>query len=128
MAKEILVLDDIKVLVDTFYGKVREDDMLAPIFDPVLEDRWPEHMEKMYTFWQTILLGERTYNGSPFPPHGRLPISEVHFERWLELFYQTIDEKFEGDKADEAKWRASRIAEVFQSRLDMYREANPFLI
>lgn len=128
MANEILVLDDIKVLVDTFYGKVREDDMLAPIFDPVLEDRWPEHMEKMYTFWQTILLGERTYNGSPFPPHGRLPISEVHFERWLELFYQTIEEKFEGDKADEAKWRASRIAEVFQSRLDMYRESNPFLI
>lgn len=128
MVKEILILDDIKVLVDTFYGKVREDDILAPIFNPVLQDRWAEHMEKMYTFWQTILLGERTYNGSPFPPHGRLPISEVHFERWLELFYQTIDEKFEGDKADEAKWRASRIAEVFQSRLDMFREANPFSI
>lgn len=128
MTKEILSLDDIKTLVDTFYGKVREDDMLAPIFNRVLQDRWPEHMEKMYTFWQTILLGERTYNGSPFPPHARLPISEAHFERWLELFYQTIDEKFKGDKAEESKWRASRIAEVFQSRLDMFREANPFSI
>ena len=66
--KEILSLDDIKKLVDTFYGKVRNDALIGPIFNEKIQDRWPQHLEKMYTFWQTILLGEHTYFGSPFPP------------------------------------------------------------
>ena len=120
MATEILHLDDIKTLVDSFYGKVREDDLLAPIFNEVIQDRWPEHMAKMYTFWQTLLLGVRTYSGNPFRPHAELFITKVHFDRWLKLFYKTVDDNFEGEKADEAKWRASRIAEVFQSKLATY--------
>ena len=118
MENEILELDDIKMLVDSFYGKVREDTLLSPIFNKVIQDRWPEHMEKMYTFWQTVLLGEHTYYGSPFPPHAKLTIGKEHFDRWLQLFYNTIDDNFGGEKAEEAKWRASRIAEVFQNRLN----------
>ena len=53
-------LDDIKILVDTFYDKARQDTLLGPIFEGVIEDRWPEHLEKMYRFWQTVLLGEHT--------------------------------------------------------------------
>lgn len=121
MKNEILDLNDIKTLVDSFYGKVREDFLLAPIFDKVIHDRWPEHMEKMYTFWQTILLGEHTYNGSPFPPHAKLPVEKEHFDRWLNLFYETINDNFVGEKAEEAKWRASRIAEVFQNKIIAYR-------
>ncbi|MBA6153199.1 group III truncated hemoglobin [Gelidibacter maritimus] len=128
METEILKLEDIKLLVNAFYDKVRSDHLLAPIFNEVIEDRWPEHLVKMYTFWQTVLLGERTYTGSPFPPHARLPVMKEHFDRWLELFYSTLDENFEGEKVAEAKWRASRIAEVFQMRIEMYREDNPFLI
>lgn len=121
MEKEILHLEDIKILVDSFYGKVREDELLAPIFNEVIKDRWPAHMETMYTFWQTLLLGERTYKGHPFAPHANLFITKIHFDRWLELFYKTVNDNFEGEKAEEAKWRASRIAEVFQMRLEMYQ-------
>ena len=121
MANEILNLDDIKTLVDSFYSKVREDALLSPIFNEVLQDHWPEHMEKMYTFWQTLLLDERTYKGNPFGPHAALFITKVHFDRWLELFNKTVNDNFQGEKAEEAKWRASRIAEVFQNRLAMYQ-------
>ena len=120
MENEILNLDDIKILVDSFYDKVRHDSLLSPIFNEVIQDRWPEHMEKMYTFWQTLLLNERTYKGNPFGPHAELFITKLHFDRWLELFYQTVNANFEGEKAEEAKWRASRIAEVFQHRIAMY--------
>ena len=58
---DILHLDDVKNLVDTFYSKVREDALLGPIFDERIQNRWPAHLAKMYTFWQTILLGEHTY-------------------------------------------------------------------
>ncbi|MBK6264280.1 group III truncated hemoglobin [Marivirga sp. S37H4] len=119
--REILNINDIKELVDNFYGKVREDDKLADIFNKQIGDRWPEHLEKMYRFWQTILLGEHTYYGSPFAPHANLPVEKAHFERWIELFFQTIDENFTGDKAKEAKWRAAKMAEMFNYKIEFYR-------
>lgn len=123
MEKEIVDLSDIKVLVDSFYGKVRQDALLAPIFDEVIQDRWPQHLETMYTFWQTLLLGgTRTYKGNPFAPHANLFISKIHFDRWLELWNKTLTDNFEGEVSDEARWRASRIAEMFQMRIAMLQE------
>ncbi|WP_203296105.1 group III truncated hemoglobin [Luteirhabdus pelagi] len=118
---KITSLDDVKIVVDAFYGRVRKDDLLGPIFNHVIQDRWPEHLQRMYTFWQTVLLGEHTYYGSPFPPHAKLPVTEEHFQRWLKLFTKTIDEHFEGEKADEAKWRASKMAEMFQYKIEAIR-------
>ncbi len=79
-SKDILSLDDIKALVDTFYEKVRNDELLAPVFNSRIGDRWPRHLEKMYAFWQTVLLDERTYFGSPFPPHAGLPVT-IHISK-----------------------------------------------
>lgn len=121
---DIQSLDDIKLLVDTFYSKIREDDMLGIIFDQNIQDRWPEHLAKMYRFWQTILLEEYTYDGRPFPPHAHLPISKIHFDQWLSLFEATVDDLFAGKKADEAKWRAQKMAVMFQSKLE-YIQNNP---
>jgi hemoglobin len=75
----------------------------------------------MYSFWQTLLLEEHTYNGRPFPPHMNLPVGHEHFEHWLNLFTQTIDELFTGQKADEAKWRAANIAKMFESKIAYFR-------
>lgn len=123
--KEIISLDDIKKLVDTFYDKVRRDELIGPIFNERIQDRWPQHLEKMYTFWQTVLLGEHTYFGSPFPPHANLPVSHQHFEKWMELFTKTIDELFTGEKANDAKWRAGKMAELFESKIEYYKN-KPF--
>lgn len=120
---DILTLDDVKKMVDTFYGKVRENELLAPVFDERIRDRWPQHLEKMYTFWQTILLEERTYFGAPFPPHAQLPVNHAHFEQWMQLFIQTIDELFSGEKASEAKWRAGKMAEIFEFKIERYRQS-----
>lgn len=121
---EILTINDIQQLVDAFYEKVREDELLGPVFNRVIEDRWPEHLEKMYRFWQTVLLDEHTYYGSPFPPHAHLPIEKKHFERWLKLFYATVNERFTGNKATEALWRAEKMAQMFQFKID-YFQKNP---
>lgn len=118
---DIANIDDIKILVNSFYGKVREDDTLADIFNTVIQDRWPQHLEKMYRFWQTVLLEEHTYYGSPFSPHAKLPVDAKHFERWLKLFNETVDTLFEGDKATRAKWQGERMAEMFLSKIEYYR-------
>ena len=122
MTKDILKLDDVKHLVDSFYGKIREDKLLKEIFNSNIQDRWPQHLEKMYTFWQTVLLSDHTYYGSPFPPHAKMPIDKEHFDRWLQLWFETIDENFTGEIADEAKWRASKMAEMFQFKINYIRE------
>lgn len=118
-------LEDVKLLVDTFYEKVRDDAILAPIFNERIANQWPEHLEKMYRFWQTVLLGEHTYFGAPFVPHATLPIDQDHFQRWLELFNRTIDDLFEGPIAKEARWRADKMALMFQKKLE-YIQNNGF--
>lgn len=124
MRNDILQIEDIKLLVNTFYTKVREDDLLADVFNDRIQDRWPMHLEKMYKFWQTVLLEEHTYHGSPFVPHAKLPVDRAHFDRWIELFYATIDESFSGEKAKEAKWRAEKMADMFYHKIIYYRN-NP---
>src|SRR5690554_5681169 len=121
--QDILSLDDVKLLVDSFYGKVRKDELLGNIFESVIQDKWPVHLSKMYQFWQTILLQEHTYRGAPFPPHMKLPINHTHFNRWLTLFYKTVDEHFAGEKAKEAKWRADKMAQMFQNKIAYFKEA-----
>lgn len=122
--KELNSMEDVKMLVDTFYDRIKVDDFLGPIFNKIIKDRWPEHLEKMYRFWQTVLLKEHTYNGSPFVPHAKLPIRGPHFDRWKEIFNSTIDDFFIGETADEAKWRAGQMAQMFLSKIEYY-QGNP---
>jgi hemoglobin len=125
--KDITTIEDIKLLVDTFYEKVRVNNLLGGVFNSVIKDRWPAHLEKMYSFWQTVLLGEHTYFGTPFPPHAQLPVGDKHFEAWLKLWHQTIDEHFTGDRAEEAKWRAGKMAVIFLSKIQYHQSqiSNP---
>lgn len=122
---DILTLEDVTELVNTFYDKVRQNDLLGPVFNDRIADKWPEHLEKMYRFWQTILLEEHTYFSRPFPPHATMPIDGSHFQQWMALFTQTVDELFEGGKAEEAKWRAGKMAALFQSKIE-YIKTNGF--
>ncbi|MDL5514911.1 group III truncated hemoglobin [Arenibacter sp. M-2] len=124
MKRELQNFDDIILLVDEFYTKIRKDELLGPIFNKVIQGLWPAHLNKMYTFWQTVLLEDHTYYGSPFMPHVDLPVEKKHFVRWIELFYATLDEHFKGEKVDEAKWRAAKMAEMFLYKIEHYRHTN----
>lgn len=125
MKKELNTLENIRLMVNSFYAKVREDELLGPIFNERIGNRWPEHLEKMYRFWQTILHEEHTYYGSPFSPHATMPLERHHFERWVEIFHQNLDEQFEGDLKDEAAWRAEKMAQMFNFKIDYLRKQNP---
>lgn len=126
MRKEISSLEDIRFFVNTFYDRIRADEKLGKIFNDKIGGRWEIHLEKMYGFWNSLLFGERTYNGRPFPPHIDLPIGKDHFERWVFLFEGVINEYYEGPVAEEAKLRANTIAGIFQSKLEQMRLGEPF--
>jgi hemoglobin len=122
MLKDINTRLDVEQLVNEFYNLVREDDLIGPIFNGIIGNAWPLHLSKMYSFWETVLLGNHTYNGAPFLPHAKLPLTQLHFDRWLLLFRQTADHHFEGPKALEAKERADKMALMFLSKLNYIKQ------
>ncbi len=111
--------DDIVTLVDGFYDKVNRDALLGPIFNEVAGVDWAAHLPTMYRFWESMLFGAGSYEGAPFPKHAVLPVQQAHFERWLSLFAQTVNENFSGPKSEEAKSRAVCIADTFARRMGL---------
>jgi len=114
--KDINDLNDIRVFVDDFYAKVQVDDLIGPIFMEAISN-WQPHLNKMYAFWNAVLFGESGYKGNPFSKHAPLKINPAHFNRWLQLFSETINSHFEGPVAEDTKKRAGLMAEVFMHRL-----------
>lgn len=115
--KDIQGIEDIKVLVDIFYDKVAMDELLAPIFNFRLSSYWQPHLEKMYSFWNAALFGQKGYVGNPFAKHATMELTAEHFNRWISMFNETIDEHFEGPVADDARKRALIMAGNFARRL-----------
>lgn len=110
--------EDCRLLVDTFYARVREDAMLGPVFaSRIADDAWPAHLERMAGFWYTVLFGVPLYHGDPRVKHGGLPLTWSHFERWLALWSSTLDELFAGERAEMAKARAQRMATVLSANI-----------
>lgn len=124
MSKKLLQnREDLEMLVDRFYSRVRVDELIGPIFNDVAKVNWETHTEKIYNFWDTLLFGAENYEGRPFPPHIPLKLKPEHFKRWLELFFDTVDELFEGQKAEEIKMRAFNIGRNFLNNLNNMQQS-----
>lgn len=118
---------DIKLLVDSSYNKVNQDARLSAVFNDHSKVDWEKHLPIMYRFWSSILLGSASYNGQPFPKHAFLPVEKAHFDRWMELFVENVEEQFEGPIAEMSKARALNMARVFQLKLGLLnRPPDPF--
>jgi hemoglobin len=114
---DILSITDIQLLVNTFYQQAQHDELLGPVFNSKIKD-WDKHLGIMYTFWETVILDGYTYKGTPFNKHVDLPIQKAHFDRWVQLFHQVIDDLFVGTNATNAKQRASQFGMIFWSKLE----------
>jgi hemoglobin len=104
----------IAALVDAFYGKVRRDPELGPVFERAISD-WTPHLDTMRRFWNSVMLRAATYHGTPMQKHAALPgLTPALFERWLALFDRTAGELFVPEMAAEFSTRARRIAQSLQ--------------
>jgi hemoglobin len=112
---DIEVEEDITSLVHQFYTKVRNDDLLAPVFNSIIQDNWDIHLQTMCNFWSSILLYSKKYLNDPMAKHLPMPLEKKHFDKWLILFEETVDELFYGDIATTAKTRANNIARIMKS-------------
>ena len=109
---------DIEQLIDAFYEKVKRDETIGFFFADV---DWPEHLPKIYSFWEQIVFGTGGYRGDPMMTHKQLhektPLAHAHFERWIALFTATTDELFAGANAGMIKQRARSIAPLMEFKI-----------
>ncbi len=123
---DIQTRKDIEQLVDTFYQKVIKDPVIGYLFNEVVPLDWEKHIPKMYDFWESVLLEGQNYRGNPMKAHIDLhqkeALKKAHFDRWIELFDQTLNELFTGPTAELARVRAQSVATVIQSKIYQYEK------
>lgn len=125
--KKLDCRENINLLVKTFYAKVRQDELIGEFFNRTIDD-WPHHFEQLTDFWEGNLLLKPIFRGRPGSKHIMVDrsfngtISKEHFDRWLQLWHQTLDESFEGEQVEQAKTIAGRAALMFLSKIEMARQ------
>lgn len=113
-------------LVHAFYGRVRADPVLGPIFEARVGHRWDAHLSAMIDFWSSVALMSGRYSGKPHVAHQPLGLAPEHFERWLDLFEATVDDVCQGRAAAFFVDRAHRIADSLQIGLNIGPKALRF--
>ena len=113
--------DDVLALVNDFYTRAFDDDLLGPIFVDVARMDLAHHLPIICDFWETVLFQAGLYRRNALQIHlslnARAPLGAEHFERWLTLWTTTVDENFAGEKAELAKTQGARSAGSIQRRL-----------
>jgi hemoglobin len=122
--KELENREDIKLLIDTFYKKILIDDKIGFFFTKVIKLDWSKHIPIMYDFWETTLLGVAKYNGNPMLKHIELNAMEAikaeHFERWISIWKETIQENFVGEISEQAIKKAEQIGGLMKFKIEQH--------
>lgn len=128
LKRDIETRADIEMLVNTFYAKIIGDKLLGNIFQDIVKVNWPNHLATMYNFWENIVLFTGNYEGNPMNLQQHLhviaPLETVHFDRWNQLFIDTLDSLFEGKKAELAKQRTINISTIIKEKLPANKQIN----
>jgi len=120
--KDIINRNDIVLLVDSFYQKVQQNERIGPIFNQVVQVDWGHHLPKMYDFWESILFEKAIYKGNPMLTHfdinKKAALKNEEFDTWKNIFFNTVDELFEGENATVIKQKAQSIADLMHFKLN----------
>lgn len=125
MQYETITRENIRKMVDRFYSQILKDEIVAPFFieklgDEMISDEWQTHLNLLTNFWASTIMGDNSYSGQPVKPHMHMEgLQRVTFERWLELFFETLDRYYTKDNADIFKVKSQNIANNFMRLLNI---------
>ena len=128
MKKDISNRKDIEILIQLFYQKVVLDPVIGFIFTETVSINWEKHIPLIADFWESILLDNPVYKNNAMEMHydlnKKMPLEKIHFDSWLSLFNQVVDELHQGKIATMAKTRAQSIAAVMQFKMEQAHQKN----
>ena len=120
--EDIRSRNDIELFLKKFYEKVKKDDTIGIIFTEIIPMNWDHHILLITDFWETILLDNPVYKKNAMEVHYTLnrifPLKKEHFDSWLMIFNDTLDEMYEGEKVLLAKKRAKSIAMLMEIKIN----------
>ena len=125
---DIQTQEDLFLLVDEFYKKLLSDDSISYIFTDVVKIKLEEHLPILVTFWSQGILGTGGYTKNLTQIH--LDVNEKEylspelFKIWLNHFYNSVDENFKGEKAEQIKTQALSIGTVMQIKIAQKKTKN----
>jgi hemoglobin len=123
--------EDIVVLVNTFYDRVKRDDLIGPIFNTIIGDDWSRHLPIMYSFWNTVLFGAADYKGQAIAPHinidRKIPLEQHHFDRWITYWRDTVDQLYAGPNAELIKGKAYTMLQLIKYKVEAARTGKSLL-
>lgn len=119
--KEIENRGDLQVLMEAFYRKALTDDLIGYFFTEIAPLNMETHIPLIVDFWETVVFGLAKYKGNVMAVHQQIhdksAFKKEHFDRWVLLFQQTVDELYTGNNAELVKQRAASVATVMQIKL-----------
>lgn len=128
---DIQVREDIELLVNTFYDKVKQDETIGFIFHEIIGEDWSHHLPIMYSFWETVIFHKASYTGNPVKKHididTQIPLKDEHYARWVALWTETVDSLFAGTNADEIKNRAALMMNLISLKVQMARQGKTIM-
>ena len=110
---DILSPIDVTKLIKTFYDKL----LISSIKKYFIHLNLEEHLPRVDSFWNATLFPEYAYGQNLMERHFKLDLQKEDFKVWLDLFWETVDELFEGENAEVTKNRAASIAYLMQKKL-----------
>lgn len=118
--KDIETREDLEHLLSEFYKIATKDSEIGHHFNDLdLES----HLPIIVDFWEKMLFGKPIYFGNPMAVHKVLheksPLTLEHFQRWVEIFGEKVDENFVGEMAEAAKLRAKMVGHALNQRLNV---------
>jgi hemoglobin len=126
--KDIENREDLELLLGEFYKTATRDEQIGHHFNDL---DLASHLPVIVDFWEKMLFGKAVYFGNPLAVHKvlheRSPLELEHFQRWVKIFSEKVDENFVGETAENAKLRANMIGHALNQKLNEIKDTSRYV-
>lgn len=122
MKHDIQNRKDIEDIIVRFYELSFEDERMGEIFKEISPLHLESHIPIVTDFWDGILLDANIYRGNVTEKHFNVnsltPLKKEDFDLWFSYWEKAVNDLFEGEIAEKAKFRARSIADIMSYKMD----------
>lgn len=127
MKQDIKTRADIEQIIVLFYKLSFEDERLGKIFKVISPLHLETHIPLVSDFWEGLLLDGDKYRGNVTEKHFNVnkltPLSKEDFDLWYTYWEKAVNQLFDGEKAEMAKFRARSIADIMSYKMDYINQS-----